>query len=398
MLISRWFHKFVWLGILIGLMISLGATQALAAPPTDIPTYPGYVRAGLLNVRSGPGLSYAVVATVRYGEQVSLLGRTVSADWLKIRLPAGQEGWAVVRYIEASRDALNSLPILDQGTPPPIGPTVTVAVWRLNVRGGPGLNYNVIDNLWQRDSRTLIGRSADSNWLQIHVPSPYPTFAESTGWVMARYVWSSVPIPTLPITDGGTPPPGDKPIGDVTVSRLNVRSGPGFEYNVVNWLNWGMQVNLLGRNNAADWLKVEWGGYPGQGMPTYTGWVMARYITSYVPIYNLPVISDQPTTQRIQFTPGSSSATRWGNLSPNGIDSYVLTALAGQTMTVDVIPTSGQPLLSISGANGDVLKSAGAGSPNWSGILPLTQDYFITVSTAGGSSVNYTLQVTIPPR
>lgn len=283
MLISRQFYKSIGLGILIWLALGLGATQAVAAPPTQVPTYPGYVRAGLLNVRSGPGLSYGVMATARYGEQVILLGRTASADWLKIRLPAGQEGWAVVRYIEASRDALNSLPILDQETPPPTGPTATVAVWRLNVRGGPGLNYNVIGSLWQRDRATLIGRSTDSNWLQIRVSSPYPTFAVPTGWIMARYVWSSVPIHTLPVTDGGNPPPTDEPIGVVAVYRLNMRSGPGFSYPVVGQVSNGQQVQLLGRTRAGDWLKVD---LPGG----YGGWVSARYVRSLIPIYNLPIL------------------------------------------------------------------------------------------------------------
>lgn len=114
-----------------------------------------------------------------------------------------------------------------------------------------------------------------------------------------------------------------------------------------------------------------------------------------------PIMNDQPSVRRIQFTPGSSSATLWGSMSPSGMDRYVLTALAGQTMTVEVIPTSGQPLLSISGANGEVLKSAGAGSPSWSGVLPLTQDYFITVSVEGRGDPNtataYKAGFTKPP-
>ena len=281
---------------------------------------------------------------------------------------------------------------------PPNGPVGYVQTNQLNIRGGPGLNYNITGTLWRDDSLPLIGRNADGSWLQIRVSSPYPTFAEPTGWVFARYVWSSVPIFQLPVTDGGTPPPGNNRVGEVTVWRLNVRSGPGFGYNVVNGLNWGNQVNLLGRNQTGDWLKVAWGGSPGMGLPTYTGWVLACYIRSYGSIYDLPVINDQPSTQRIQFAPGSSSATLWGNLPPNGLNSYVLSAQGGQTMTIEVIPTSGQPLLAISAANGEVLKSSGAGSPSWSGVLPVTQDYFITVSTEGGSPVNYTLQVTIPPR
>lgn len=397
----RRFNRFLAV-IAIGFVFffNAGGSRALAAPPTDPPVGPvGYVRAGLLNIRSGPGLNHNVITQVYRNDTLGLTGRSANNTWLRVRLPlTGQEGWAAARFVEIGLGSIYDLPVVDGGSPPPGQATAYVSVYQLNVRGGPGLTYNIIGTLWRGDSRPLIGRSADGSWLQIRVSSPYPTFAEPTGWVLARYVWSSVPVFQLPVTDGGNPPPGNKPVGDVTVSRLNVRSGPGFEYNVVNWLTWGAQVNLLGRNNAGDWLKVEWGGYPGQGLPNYTGWVMARYIRTSVSVYDLPVINDQPSARRIQFTPGSSSATLWGSLSPNGIDTYVLTALAGQTMTVEVSPASGQALLSISGANGEVLKSAGAGSPSWSGVLPLTQDYFITVSAEGGSAVNYTLQVAIPPR
>jgi uncharacterized protein YgiM (DUF1202 family) len=271
MFISQWFYKSILLGILIWLVISLGATQALAAPPTGPPIYPGYVRADLLNVRFGPGLSYGVVTTARYGEQVNLLARTASADWLKIRLSTGQEGWAVVRYIEVSPDALNSLPVLDQGTPPSTGPTAKVAVHRLNVRGGPGLNYNVIATLRWGETRLLVGRSADCNWLQIRLPDTLPTFAEPTGWVLARYVWHNIPIHILPVTDGGTPPPNNL-WGIVTVPRLNARSGPGLGYGIVGQVYQGQQIQALGRSTDRMWLKVAWG-------PNNQAWVYAPYVS-----------------------------------------------------------------------------------------------------------------------
>jgi uncharacterized protein YraI len=400
--ILRRFNNFLAVMVIgFALFFSAGGAPTLAAPPADPLVGPvGYVRAGQLNIRSGPGLSYGVITVVYRNDTVGLTGRTADNTWLRVRLPlTGQEGWAAAHYLEIGLGSINNLPVIDGGSPPPnpAPATAYVSVYQLNVRGGPGLSYNIIGTLRQGDSSPLIGRSADGAWLQIQVSSPYPTFAVPTGWVMARYVSSSVPIFQLPVTDGGTPPI-NKPIGSVTVSRLNVRGGPGFEYNVVNWLTWGMQVNLLGRTNASNWLKVEWGGYPGPALPNYTGWVAAGYIRTTVPIDDLPVIGDQPSTRRIQFQPGSSSATLWSSLTPNGLDTYVLSALAGQTMTVEVSPSRGRVLLSISGANGEVLKSAGAGSPRWSGVLPLTQDYFITISAEGGSVVNYTLQVTIPPR
>ncbi|MCZ7570294.1 MAG: LysM peptidoglycan-binding domain-containing protein [Ardenticatenaceae bacterium] len=104
-----------------------------------------------------------------------------------------------------------------------------------------------------------------------------------------------------------------------------------------------------------------------------------------------------PGYQRIEFQRGSTSATVRGALAANELDTYVLRALAGQTMIVQVVAPRANMLLSIHGANGEVLKSSGAGSASWSGRLPTTQDYFITIGAEGGVAANYSLQVTIPP-
>lgn len=53
--------------------------------------------------------------------------------------------------------------------------------------------------------------------------------------------------------------------------------------------------------------------------------------------------------------------------------------------------------MSIRGVNGEELKSTGARTSGWSGELPLTQDYFIAVSSANGGALDYMLQVAIRP-
>ncbi len=389
------FNRFLAL-IAIGFVVFLNAegSRALAAPPTESPVGPvGYVRAGQLNIRSGPGQSYGVITTVYRNDTLGLTGHTVDNTWLRVRLPlTGQEGWAAARFVEIGLGSIYDLPVIDGENPsPPTSPaTIYVTARRLNVRGGPGLNYNIINSLQRGDTRPLIGRNRDGSWLQIQQPDTLPTFAEPTGWVLARYVRSSVPIHTLPVTDGSSPPPVTEPIGVVIPHQLNMRSGPGLNYPIVGRVYVGQQVQLLGRTGSGDWLKVDLLG-------GYGGWVMARYVESFVPIDGLPILNEQPVASRIRFEPGGTSANVAGALVVNGMDSYVLTALAGQTMTVKVESGAANVLLSIHGADGQVLKSSGAGSANWSGLLPATQDYFITISAASGLVVNYTLSVFIPP-
>jgi hypothetical protein len=101
---------------------------------------------------------------------------------------------------------------------------------------------------------------------------------------------------------------------------------------------------------------------------------------------------------RIRFAPGATSATVSGSLEEGQMRHYVLRALAGQRMIVAPHATTGQVGLVISGADGQVLLSGRAGPPGgvFDGILPLTQDYLITVQAKGGVGADYTLEVTIP--
>jgi uncharacterized protein YraI len=61
-----------------------------------------------LNVRSGPGVAYDIVAVAEMGDRVVLTGyRNVAADWITIRLDSGQEGWVHVDYIDTGTNVKN---------------------------------------------------------------------------------------------------------------------------------------------------------------------------------------------------------------------------------------------------------------------------------------------------
>ncbi len=114
---------------------------------------------------------------------------------------------------------------------------------------------------------------------------------------------------------------------------------------------------------------------------------------------NIPPLAGPPgpTPMRISFSPGGTSATVQGTLAPNGIDRYVLRALAGQTMVINFAPSQQNVTLSISGADGTVLASGAARIDTWKGQLPSTQDYYIAVLSNAEVVATYSLQVTIPP-
>jgi len=61
------------------------------------PACVGTVTANLVNVRQGPGMTYAVVAQVNAGTQVTVLD--VQPEWVRVRLPTGQEGWIFAQFV-----------------------------------------------------------------------------------------------------------------------------------------------------------------------------------------------------------------------------------------------------------------------------------------------------------
>ena len=100
---------------------------------------------------------------------------------------------------------------------------------------------------------------------------------------------------------------------------------------------------------------------------------------------------------RIEFAPGAISGQVMGNLAAGGMHQYVLTAAAGQEMTVNLVIGSESAILIIWGLDSTVLISDHAGATNWVGVLPVTQDYFFDVRSVAQEAADYTLEVIIPP-
>lgn len=98
--------------------------------------------------------------------------------------------------------------------------------------------------------------------------------------------------------------------------------------------------------------------------------------------------------ERIQFAPGAITADVSGTVVPPTAKQYILEAGAGQLMTVNVSPW-GAVGISVYGADGTVLQSPMGGLPSFSGTLPSTQDYVISLTSLTGGGVDFTMEVTI---
>ena len=71
-----------------------------------------------------------------------------------------------------------------------------------------------------------------------------------------------------------------------TGSRLNVRSGPGTDYQVVAKAGDGTEYQAVGRNTAGDWLLLQLSADTND-----VGWVSAGYVEVSGDIQTLPIES-----------------------------------------------------------------------------------------------------------
>jgi len=222
-----------------------------------------------LNLRSGPGTSFAVIRSIPSGAQVDVMG-AAQAGFLPVRYQ-GTKGWASADYLRTGSDGTPFTPTATAtATTTPVTPTATttipdgnatgsgtVTAGRLNLRSGPGTTSPVIGVL-TFGTRVEITGSAQNGFLPIRAQG-------RSGWASAGFieVGSSAPptatatpvTPTAtatPVTPTATPaptiPPGSAS-GTAVVSvtgTLNMRSGPGLEYPVIRGLANGTQVDLLG--------------------------------------------------------------------------------------------------------------------------------------------------------
>jgi len=186
------------------LPVMTGGSTAPAATATPVPVSTAVptatpapldgaaiVTSGALNMRSGPGIGYGVVAIVYQGHTVVLIGRTSDSSWAKVRNSANQEGWVNATYL-SSNIAISSLPVVDAATLTAVGFVNTGA---LNVRSGPGIEYGITAVIYQGNSVGLLGRNSNSSWVKVRLSNDH------IGWINALHIDTNTTINSLPITN-----------------------------------------------------------------------------------------------------------------------------------------------------------------------------------------------------
>jgi len=126
----------------------------------------------------------------------------------------------------------------------------------------------------------IIGKDPGGSWWQIL----YPAGTQEKGWVTAQYVTSGSP-PEVPVIGDGQAIPNDRNVA-IVQQQLNVRSGPGADFNSLGTLNPQDVAGLIGKDANGAWLQIEFAAGPDG-----KGWISAAFVQAKG-VEGLPILTE----------------------------------------------------------------------------------------------------------
>ena len=215
----------------------------------------------VMNVRLGPALDYEVLTTLPQGTQVNIVGIDPSGEWLQVELEGMTSlGWLYRDLVQVDCPLANVRRITEREIS--LVPAALTQPYALYAYSGPGLAYDTVAVLprgtWAKI--IAIGDCPPNVWYQIIVPG-----LDEPVWVIRDFVKVAVGslagIPIYGVTDFVPPSEDDHPIAVTLPITLNVRSGPGLQYDVVSVVPQGTQARIYGIDPSGDWILVELEGH-----------------------------------------------------------------------------------------------------------------------------------------
>jgi uncharacterized protein YraI len=214
---------------------------------------------------------------------------------------------------------------------------------QINVRAEPSTAGAVLGIIPANTRIEIIGRDPGGNWWQILYP--HPDAVDGKGWVTAQYI-AVAGMPEVPIIGGAAT---GTAFGNVAIvqEQINVRSGPGTDFNSLGTLNTQDVVSLTGKDPNGAWLQID---FPSG--PEGKGWINAAFVQAQG-TENLPIIADSgqvvgtgtPTTIPPTPTPTVIPAREDHDSDDHPLASVTFDPIGTQTFIYngDVSTPSGDP-------------------------------------------------------
>ena len=272
--------------------------------------------------------------------------------------------------------AIQTLSPSATATPPPAQPTATqvpvegVTITQINVRAEPSTSSKVLGIIPANTKVEITGKDPGEGWWQINYPLGQGV--DGKGWVTAQYVTTTTML-QVPSIGGKETDPNN---GNVAIAQqqINVRSGPGTDFNSLGVLNQQDLVKLIGRDANGVWLQIE---FPSG--PEGKGWVNAAFVEAQgVDLNGLPIITERGlivgtgTPTGIPPTPTPTIVPAWDDQDSPG----------SPIASVVFEPTGTQTLI----YNGD-LSSPQGDTEDWIAFTPYGSSVLISLECTGGNSL-----------
>lgn len=237
-------------------------------------------------VHTGPGNDYEIIARLTAGVSVEVSGISKDGQWWQIIIPneADLQGWVSNQDVIAEN--IENVPVIEPTEEPTAIATqipetggIVTANTNVNVRGGPGLEYDIVGLLGLGEQADILGISANLNWWLISLPDEE---AVKTGWVFDELVTAENTENVPTVDKDGNPIGGDLRIptpapGEASLSaqvNINIRSGPGTDFEIIGLLFEGQTAQPLGKTNDGSWYAIN--------IPSAEngrGWVTSLFVT-----------------------------------------------------------------------------------------------------------------------
>lgn len=226
-----------------------------------------------LNVRSGPGTSFAVIGGLRPGARVTVV--STAKGWTTI-LYGGKPAYVAASYLRGSSPGEPTTPTVPTkpttpgkpSTPPVKGGLVTTA--NVNGRSGPSLD-DVVVTVVRRGTAVVATGTVTNRFAKVIV-------AGRTLWVHTTYLRkadATTPVPTpAPAPQGPkVPSQPDTPTAGTRYAKvgLNIRSQPSMSADLVGFYPQGAAVQVTGVTEGA-WTQVHYA--------KTTRWVATAYLST----------------------------------------------------------------------------------------------------------------------
>ena len=317
-----------WLGVrlkktAVGLLAAatLASVGAVTTVGTALAATQTMVATGNVNLRSGPGTSYTIIAVVPLGATVTATGVT-SGSWVQVTY-GSKTGYVSGSYVKAAgatptATATTSAPATSSA-PATTGTATTTG--SVNVRSGPGTSYTIVAVASPGTVVNTTGVTSGS-WTQV-------VWNGTARWISTSYLKAGGSAGT---TTPSTPSTPTTPavVGQVrTTTNVNMRTAGNSSATIAGQLPANTVVDVTGQTTST-YTQILYGGK--------LLWIYSAYTT---PVTASPLVTTTTASAKVQKIIDYAKsklgmAYVWGGAGPNSFDCSGLTMAAYATVGISL--------------------------------------------------------------